>query len=48
MVGTKVGCIFTSDFSQDFTGTFGNKTNYTGLELVISLSVLWGKGRLPD
>jgi hypothetical protein len=44
MVGTKLGYNFTSDFSEDFSGTFGSKTNYNGLELSIDFSFLLGKG----
>jgi len=47
MVGTKVGYNFTADFTRDSTGTFGDKTSYSGFEWVIDFSVLWGKGRTP-
>ncbi len=47
MVGTKIGYNFTSDFTQDFTGTFGDKTNYSGYEFVIDFSFLIGKGQTP-
>lgn len=43
MVGTKLGYNFTSDFTDDSTGTFGSKTSYNGWELVIDFSVLLGK-----
>ena len=47
MVGTKLGYNFTTDFEQDYTGTFGDKASYRGFELVIDFSFLLGKTRMP-
>ena len=47
MVGTKLGYNFTADFSEDSSGTFGSKTNYSGFELSIDFSFLLGKGATP-
>jgi hypothetical protein len=47
MLGTKLGYNFTSDFTDDSTGTFGRKTNYNGFELVIDFSFVLGKESKP-
>jgi hypothetical protein len=47
MIGTKLGYSFTSDFTREETGAFGNRTSYEGFELSVDFSILFGKGRAP-